>query len=619
MDFSELAQYFDSIEKVPSRLEMTSILAEMLQKTPAGDTKNAIYLSQGVLGPKHTGIESGLGEGLIIQGIAKATGYTKEEVEKKYKEIGDLGTVAEQLGTKKRQRSLFAEKLSVEKVFSNFIKIAQMQGSGSQESKLKMFAELINSASGTEAKFITRIPLGNMRLGIGDPTIMDSLALNYRKEYLKDKKIKKQIESALKEKKDEKREEEFERKAKQKLREHIEEKYNIFSDLGEIAKRLKEKGLRGLDEIEIEPGTPIRPTLAERLPSAEEIVEKLGRCAVEAKYDGLRVQVHKSGDEVTIFSRHSENITSMFPDLADAAREQVNAKSAIFEGEALAVNEETGQYFPFQITMTRKRKYDVAQKAVDLPLKLFVFDVMFIDGKNIMPKPFVERRAALSKLISKGATIELTKDIITDSARDMNDFFLENIEGGLEGIIAKDLNAPYIAGARKFAWIKFKRSYRGELNDAVDLTIIGYFKGRGKRTQFGLGGLLSAVYDKKSDSFKSITKIGTGMTEQMLGELEEKLSKISRKQKPARVESEIEPDVWVEPRYVIEVVADEITKSPLHTAGKSSGQGYALRFPRMIKFRDKKAEDSTSVSEIIEMYNNQANIKVGAIEDEPIK
>ena len=329
--------------------------------------------------------------------------------------------------------------------------------------------------------------------------------------------------------------------------------------------------------------------------------------------------MHKSGDEVTIFSRHSENITSMFPDLADAAREQVNAKSAIFEGEALAVNEETGQYFPFQITMTRKRKYDVAQKAVDLPLKLFVFDVMFIDGKNIMPKPFVERRAALSKLISKGATIELTKDIITDSARDMNDFFLENIEGGLEGIIAKDLNAPYIAGARKFAWIKFKRSYRGELNDAVDLTIIGYFKGRGKRTQFGLGGLLSAVYDKKSDSFKSITKIGTGMTEQMLGELEEKLSKISRKQKPARVESEIEPDVWVEPRYVIEVVADEITKSPLHTAGKSSGQGYALRFPRMIKFRDKKAEDSTSVSEIIEMYNNQANIKVGAIEDEPIK
>src|SRR3989344_3329241 len=278
MDFSLLAGYFDRVEKASSRLDMASILAELLAKPPAKDVRNVVYLSQGALGPRHTALEAGLGEGLLEQGIAKATGYTKDEIRKKYKELGDLGIVAEQLCGKRKQSSLFSGALTVEKVFSNFVKIAEAEGKGSQESKLKMFAELLNSASGTEAKFITRIPLGNMRLGIGDPTIMDSLAVNYVSEFLKNKKIKKEIEGALKEKLDEADEEELKRAAKQRLRGIIEAKYNVFSDLGEIARRLAEKGLKGLDEISIMPGTPIRPTLAERLPSAEEISEKLGKC-----------------------------------------------------------------------------------------------------------------------------------------------------------------------------------------------------------------------------------------------------------------------------------------------------------------------------------------------------
>ena len=491
------------------------------------------------------------------------------------------------------------------------MKMAESEGRGSQEKKLKMFAELLNSASPVEAKFIARIPLGNLRLGVGDPTIMDALAVNYVKEFLKNKKIAAEIEGALKEKNAEKRKEEFERKARQALREKIEEKYNIFSDLGLIAEKLKAKGLKGLDSISINPGTPIRPTLAERLPTAGEIVEKLGRCAVEAKYDGFRLQCHKSGKEVVIFSRQSENVSHMFPEIIEAVKEQVKAKTAIFEGEALAYNEETQQYFPFQVTIQRKRKYDIEKKAEEFPLRLFVFDVMFVDGKNFMAKPFRERREKLSKLIARGKTIELTKSIETDNAEKVEAFFLESVENGLEGIIAKDLGAPYIAGARKFSWIKLKRSYKGELSDSVDVAIIGYFKGRGKRTQFGLGGLLTAVYDEGSDSFKSVAKIGTGMSERMLAELEEKLSKISEKHKPARVDSGIEPDVWVKPFYVIEVRADEITKSPVHTAGlEKNGTGFALRFPRMIKFREKKPEESTSVKEIIEMFKNQGKIEM---------
>ncbi|MBI4210813.1 MAG: ATP-dependent DNA ligase [Candidatus Diapherotrites archaeon] len=611
MLFSELAAYFDSIENISSRLEMSTILAEMLSKAEEKEIGMVIYLSQGALGPRHKALEVGIGEGLLEQGIAKATGYTKDEVAKLYKQMGDLGLVAEKLVEGRKQGSLFSEKLTIAKVFGNFVKIAQAGGKGSQDSKLGMFAELLNSASKVEARYIARVPLGNLRLGVGDPTLMDALALNYLDEFTENKKTRKAIEKGLKEKNEEKRKEEFRLRARQGLREVIEAKYNIFSDLGAIAEKLKAKGLRGLDEIDMMPGAPIRPTLAERLPSAEEIVKKLGKCAVETKYDGFRLAMHKNGNEVTIFSRQSENMTEMFPDLVEAVRKQIKARKAIFEGEALAYSEETQQYFPFQVTIQRKRKYDIAKKAEEFPLRLFAFDIMYLDGKNLMARPFRERRQILGKIIGKGEAIALTKSIETDSPEKINQFFLESIESGLEGIIAKDLNSPYIAGARKFAWIKLKRSYKGELSDSVDVTIIGYFKGRGKRTQFGLGGLLTAVYDRESDTFKSVAKIGTGMSEEMLSELESKLSKTSVKQRPSRVDSEIEPHIWVEPLYVIEVRADEITRSPMHTAGRDKGgTGYALRFPRMIKFREKRPEESTTVEEIIAMYRKQPSVQV---------
>ncbi|MEM4390703.1 MAG: ATP-dependent DNA ligase [Candidatus Diapherotrites archaeon] len=593
MLFHEIAETFNKIETTTSRLKIAEHLSEIFKKAKKEEIKEITYLFQGSLGPKHAGIEAGLGEMLIEEAIAKATGYTKEQIEKKYKETGDLGIVAQELTKNKKQKTFFKQELTTKKVFSNLVKIAETKGKGSQEIKLRAFAELLNSATPQEAKYIVRFPLGNLRLGIGDPTIIDAMAINYTTE-IKDKEIE-TIEN----------QEEKEKKARQKIKEKIEEKYNIYSDLGEIAQKLKEKGLKGLEEIQIKPGIPIRPTLAERLNSAEEIIEKLGKCAVEQKIDGFRIQCHKDQDKIIIFSRQSENMTEMFPEIVQAIKEQVKAKTIIFEGEAIAYNENTNQYYPFQITIQRKRKYDIGEKAEEFPLKLFAFDIMYLDGQSLMEKKFKERRQILEKIISKGKVISLTQSIETNDPKKLEEYFLESIEQGLEGIIAKDLEAQYIAGARKFAWIKLKRSYKGELKDTIDVTIIGYYKGKGKRTEFGIGGLLTAVYDQEKDTFKSICKIGTGMTEEMLKELETKLSKITTKQKPSRIESEIEPDAWVEPKYVIEVVADEITKSPLHTTGKKNGTGYALRFPRMIKFREKKPEESTTEKEIIEMYEHQ--------------
>ncbi|MDO8627758.1 MAG: ATP-dependent DNA ligase, partial [Candidatus Diapherotrites archaeon] len=512
---------------------------------------------------------------------------SKEKILKLYKEKGDLGIVAEELMQTKKQQSLFSEKLSVQKVFQNFLKISNIKGAGTVDTKIKLLAELLNSSTALEAKYLVRMPLGNLRLGTGDPTLMESLADMFTPEQIP--KFRKKLESEVKSNKEKKPaefEEELYKKTRTKLREQIEEKYNIFSDLGEIAEKLKNKGLDGLKEITIQPGIPIRPTLAERLPNSEEIVKKLGKCFVEVKLDGFRVQCHKQGEKVTIFSRQSENMTHMFPDIVKAVQEQIQATNAIVEGEALAFKEETQEFFPFQITITRKRKYGISEAVKKLPLKLFLFDVMLIDSENLMELPFLERRKRLEKLLKKGHTIELTEAITTDKAEEIEKFFENAIERGLEGIIAKDLHEKYIAGARKFAWIKLKRSYKGELQDSADLVIIGYYTGRGKRTQFGLGALLTACYDEASDTFKSIAKIGTGMTEQHLQDLEKLLSKNKTAKKPSRVESKLEPDIWVEPLHVIEVRADEITKSPNHTCGKTSpdSEGYALRFPRMISF-----------------------------------
>ena len=612
MLFRDVAQHFSRIGGVSSRLEMTKLLVDMLEELPADEIDKAIYLSQGVLGAGYKAAEIGLGENLMITAISKATGYGSKEVEALYKKKGDLGTVVEEIADKKKQKSLFTEQLSLGKVFANFEKIASSAGHGSQDLKIKLMAELFNSASPLEARYIARIPIGKMRLGIGDPTIMDGLAIIYSKEFLKNKAAAKEIEAGLKEKNETKRKKEFDLRVKQKIREIIEEKYNIHSDLGDIAKMLKKKGLKGVDEIEISTGVPIRPTLAERLPTAEEIAEKLGKCLVESKYDGFRLQVHKNGNDVVIFSRQSENVTHMFPEIVAAVKEQIKAKKAIFEGEALAYNEETQEYQPFQITIQRKRKYDIAEKSREMPLKLFAFDVMMVEERNVMPQPLSERRKILSGLISRGQTIELTKSIVTDSPKEIEKFFEASIEAGLEGIIAKDLNARYIAGARKFSWIKLKRSYRGELSDSVDVVIVGYYAGRGKRAEFGLGGLLTCVYDDSQDEFRSIAKIGTGMTEQHMKELHSMLSKERLAKKPTRVVSGLEPDHWCNPMHVIEVRADEITRSPVHTAGKTNAEnGLALRFPRMVSFRnDKNPEQATTVKEIMAMYRKQKTVKV---------
>lgn len=606
MDFFKAAKVFAEIEEVSGRLEMTSMLAVLFKEADSEEIKPLVYLCQGALGPEFSKPNVGMAEKMVMNALANVTEFDRKAIEKEYKRKGDLGLVAEELAEKKAQRSLVTRKLSVKMVYDSFLKISKAAGTGSQDLKVKLLAELFNSSKGVEARFICRIPLEALRLGVGDATIIDALAYNLFDETKKDRGLMKGIEAQLKEKKDEKRAEETDKRIRMLLHELIEAKYNIHPDLGEIAAKLWRKGLKGLDAIDIEPGIPIRPTLAERLPSAEEIIEKLGKCAVEPKYDGFRLAVHKKDNEIIIFSRRQEEMTGMFPEIVEAAKKQIKARTAILEGEAIAFNEETGEFYPFQITMQRKRKYGIKEKAVEFPLKLFVFDINYLNGKNLMQLPFIERRTLLKETIAKGPVLEVTDALMTDDAKELNDYFNDCISRGLEGIIAKDLHEKYIAGARKFAWIKLKRSYKSKLQDTVDAVIIGYLKGRGKRAEFGVGAVLTAVYDDRENRFKSIAKVGSGFTEEHLKQLHKMLDEIKVAEKPKNVDSVMVPDVWVKPKYVIEINADEITRSPTHVAAG----GLALRFPRLVKFREeKKPEDATTETEITRMFKAQKHIK----------
>ncbi|MBC7320642.1 ATP-dependent DNA ligase, partial [bacterium] len=525
--------------------------------------------------PNYEKIEFGISEKLLAKSLAKALSKDEEEIWNLYKEIGDLGLLAQRyIGEGK-------DELEVLDVYNRLMDIATTTGKGSIEKKTDKLAELFSLTSGKEAKYINRIVLGRLRLGIGDPTILDAFSYAYSGD--------------------------------KSLRPVIERAYNLCSDLGLVGFTLFNKGLEAIRNFKVQVGKPIRMALAERLPSAEEIISKIGKCSVEPKFDGFRCQIHKDGDRIKIFSRNLEDNTEMFPDLVEGAKKQIDAESAIIEGEALAFNEEAQEFFPFQVTVQRKRKYEIETIMADLPLKLFAFDILYVDGEDYTPRPYIERRERLRSLILPGNVIMIADSIITDDPKELNLFFENAIGSGLEGIVAKRLDAPYQAGARNFNWIKLKRSYKGELSDTVDLVIIGYYVGRGARAKFGIGSLLAGVYDPDTDTFKTIAKIGSGLTEEEWVKMKNLLDEIRVDSKPSRVVSILEPDVWVEPRYVVEVRADEITRSPVHTAGKDGEElGYALRFPRVERFVriDRSPEDATTVKEILEMYNMQKKVEV---------
>ncbi len=572
MKFSKLVACLKRLEATAKRLEMFDILAELFKDARPAEIDRIIYITQGALAAPFHGIEIGMSEKLLIRAISEASGTPTASVEKAYKRTGDLGAVAEEFGTGHGT-------LTVTGLYDELMAIAHTSGKGSVDQKLNLLASMLRACAPEEARYAARFVAGKLRLGVGDSTVIEALALGEG-----DRGLKPELERA----------------------------YNLCSDLGLVGRTLKESGMEGIRAFKVHVGYPIRPALCERLPTSADIIAKIGRAAVEAKYDGFRCQIHKDGKKVDIFSRNQERMTAMFPELVEAAS-NLPARQLIFEGEALVHNESTGELMPFQVTIQRKRKHGVAEASRTLPLKFFAFDLMYHDGEDLISFGYEERRRRLLKLIKGGGLIVPSEMFVTEDPAEIDRFFEHSIEVGLEGVVVKRPDSPYAAGSRNFNWIKLKRSYRGELADSVDLCVVGYFAGRGSRARFGLGALLGAVYDPESDTFKTVSKVGSGFTDEEFMELKPLLDEARIPHRHARVDSEMTPDAWLTPRFVITVTADEITRSPSHTAGRDeTGTGYALRFPRAVGFirRDKSPEDATTVAEIISLAEKQKKVKL---------
>ena len=580
MKYSEIADAYEKIEATTKRLEMTDLLVDLLKRTPKDVIDKVVYLTQGKIYPDFVGIEIGVAERLAIKALARASGRRESEIEEDLQKSGDIGETAQKMTAAKKQLTFLQQPLTVQRVYETLDKMAKASGSGAVDAKMALLAGLLADATPKEAKYIMRTVTGNLRLGIADMTVLDALAIAYG--------------------------------GGKEARELIERAYNISSDLGRVARVLAEKGLEGIKKFEVSVGEPIRPMLAERLSSPEEILEKLGgKCIAEYKYDGERIQAHKKGEEIILFSRRLENISNQYPDAVELLKKHVKARDAILEAECVAIDPDTGEMQPFQELMHRRRKYGIEKAMEEYPVSLFMFDALYVDGRDLTLEPYPIRRKVLEKVVKESERVKIAKYIITGDVKELEKFFLEAIEDGCEGLVCKSMaeDSVYQAGARGWLWIKYKRDYKSEMTDTVDLVIVGAFHGRGKRAGT-YGALLLAAYNPENDTFETVTKCGTGFTDEDLAKLPEMMKKHIISHKHPRVNSMIEADVWFEPVVVIEVLGAEITLSPIHTCAMDAirkGSGLAIRFPRFTgNYRlDKAAEDATNVSEIIEMYQKQ--------------
>lgn len=591
MNTNTFTTYLTKLQNTPKRLEITTILSQLISELEPQETEIGVNLSLGFLKAPFASLKFNMADKMIIRAIEAAYSTPKTilnsaEISKVFGDVGDLGNVVEKY-SQDSQSEIKKSNPTLTELYKKLTEIAEQEGSGSQESKTTKTAALLRSLTPQSAKFVTRIILGTTRLGFTELTVVAALA-----EFLGDKK----------------------------LAEKIEAKYNCYPDIGLIARVLKEKGISGLNYLKITPGVPVLSQKAQRVSGMEEAFERTPKVWAEFKFDGTRVQLHldksqKNADVTTdlfgtatqnylikTYTRNLEETTHQYPDITEAADKFIKANSIILDGEAIGYNPKTGEFLPFQETIQRKRKYNVAETAKNIPLKYFVFDILFLNGKSTIDLPLTERHKLIEQVVAGNDTIIPAEFIETDRYERLQELFEESKERKLEGLIVKTPSDPYQAGARSYSWIKLKKADEKLLADSIDCVVLGYYFGKGVRSKFGVGGFLVGIYDKSTDTFKTLSKIGTGLTDEDWGTLKTLADKYKVAKIPANVEvnSLFTPDVICKPGLVVEIGADELSISPSHSAG------FALRFPRLIKFRtDKAAIETTGLDEVREMFGRQ--------------
>ena len=576
MDFSRLGRVFEEIESVSGRLEITAILSKIFNDLDAQEAQIVSYLSLGTLLPPYKNIQFHIAKKGIIEIIATLLDMSSAEITQENNSLGDLGTV---IATHFKG---IDQGLSIQQVYDQLVSIAMISGTGSTEKKSEKLVELLQQVDAFSAKYIVRIITKTLRLGFSDMTLIDAFS--------------------------------WMEVGNKSIRGKIEHAYNICADLGLVAKTLKNGGIEAVEAMKSHVGIPIRPAAAERLPDSKAVMEKLGPCLAQPKLDGFRLQIHldRTGPEpiVKFYSRNLLDMSEMFPEVVKALI-NLPVKNLICEGEAIGYSPETDSFLTFQETVKRKRKHGIDQATHDTPLRVYLFDLLYVNNESMLNKDHTHRRNQLeyiTKKIDNDLVFLIDEGLMTTDAQ-LEHCFLETIGAGLEGLVVKKPDAIYQPGKRNFNWIKLKRKTGQKLGDTVDAVVLGYYFGQGRRTKLGIGAFLVGVYNKATDSFESIAKVGTGLTDLEWINFKMQCDNIVVDQKPDNVlvSKNLFCDVWVDPVLVCVIRADDITKSPMHKAGKVDNDfGYALRFPRFIGFRqDKSATDITASCELPQLYLNQ--------------
>lgn len=547
MKFEKLSEYFEKLEKTSSRLEITAILKELFTETTKDEIKEVVYLSLGVLAPNYESILLNLAEKMVLRAVSLA--YQKDlfDVTKLYKQLGDVGDVAERSSLFTSHHSL----ITVSEVFQKLVAIANDSGEGSQDRKIEKFAELLKSLDPLSVRYVARIPVGKLRLGFSEKTILDALEIG-------------------------------------------DEAYNIRPDIGYIATLVKTQKLQNAKP---KVGVPVVPMLAARLNSTSEMIKKMGEVSVEPKFDGLRIFIHfrRKDNFVRIFTRNMNAIDiNTFPELLEVGK-HIKADEVILDTEAVGLDLEREMFLDFQKTIQRRRKHDIVNTQKEIPLQFQVFDILSLDGKSLIDTPYRERREILKERIENGKLLRVDENTVTKDPETIKKLHEKYLKMGLEGVVVKKVDGKYVAGRTGWNWVKMKEEegMKGRLSDTIDCVVMGYFVGKGKRAQFGLGKIIVGIKD--NDRILTLTKVGTGLTEDMLVEIRKRLDALKSSEKPKEYEAQKDliPDVWATPNLIVEVSADSISKSTKHSLGLS------LRFPRFIKIReDKGVREATTLEEL---------------------
>lgn len=582
MDYSKLVEVYEKLDSTTKRLVKTKELSELLKVVPEEDLGMIVLLIQGRVFSPWDERKIGVASRIILKAISIATGVETKKVEDEWRKTGDLGKAAKNLIGKKKQATLFTTKLTVKKVFDNISKVAETQGKGSIEQKLNLITELLTSANPNEAKYIVRTVLEDLRVGVGDGSLRDAIVWAFFADEI-GMKFDKEKNAIVME----------DRAKYNKYVEAVQRAYDIANDFSVVVLKAKKKGLKGFDEILLQVGNPLKVMLYQKSKGIRDAFSIVGKpAAVEYKYDGFRMQIHKKGNEIIIFTRRLENVTKQFPEIAKYVKDNVKGKSFILDCEAVGFSPKTGKYRPFQEVSQRiKRKYDIEKTAKELPVELNIFDVISYEGKNLVSEHFKKRREIIENAVNQvPKKIVIAQQIITSDEEEAEKFYRESLKKGNEGVMVKNLDAVYKPGSRVGYGVKVKPTM-----EDLDLVIVGAEWGTGKRGGWLSSFVLACIDDE--GNFLEVGKVGTGIKEKTEeGTSFEQLTKLL---KPL-ITSEKGREVKVKPEVVVEITYEEIQKSPNYASG------YALRFPRLVKIRDdRRPEEINSLNEVEDLFYDQ--------------